>query len=72
MFSMFDLHNVSQDKYNLALKKIQDEKDSMLPTKFQHQYKKAFFEMDRPSQRLKKHALAIVDPRLGDNWWRYV
>ena len=60
-----------QDKYALALKKLQAEKDMMLPADFQQQYKKAFFETDGPSRRMTKHALAIVDPALGDEWWRY-
>ena len=51
-----------QDKYALALKKLQAEKDMMLPADFQQQYKKAFFETDGPSRRMTKHALAIVDP----------
>ena len=43
----------------------------MLPADFQQQYKKAFFETYGPSRRMTKHALAIVDPALGDEWWRY-
>ena len=68
--STYFVYIVTQDKYTLALKKLQAEKDMMLPSEFQQQYKKAFFETDGPSRRMTKHALAIVDPGLGDEWWR--
>lgn len=42
----------------------------MLPTEFQEKYKKAFFDTDAPSRRVTKQALAIVDPRIGHEWWR--
>ncbi|KAI5084187.1 hypothetical protein GOP47_0000356, partial [Adiantum capillus-veneris] len=57
------------DKYAIALKQLQAEKDTMLPSEFQQRYKKSFFEADGLSRRRTKQALAIVDPNLGDEWW---
>ena len=59
-----------QDKYTLALKVLQAERNTMLPVEFEQKYKKAFFETDGPSRRTTKQALAIVDPRIGHEWWR--
>lgn len=48
----------------MALKHIQDEKDTLLPIEFCEKYWKAFFEIDGPNCRLTKQALAIVGWRL--------
>lgn len=42
----------------------------MLPKAFEAAYKKAFWEADEPSKKRTKYVLAMVDPNLGDAWWK--
>ena len=43
----------------------------MSEEEFQNAFRNAFYEADAKSRKATTHAAAIVDPALGNNWFRY-
>lgn len=49
---------------------MQEHRGEMEVKEYENAYRTAFYYADEKSRRATQHAAAIVDPRLGEEWWR--
>ena len=52
--------------------KIFAKKATMQPLEWEDLFKKDFFDVSPKLMKRARYAVSIVDPGLGDQWWRQV
>ena len=73
MMSMnFTMYFFFQAKYSNAIRKVREQKHSLLPMEYEMKYRDAFYKADSKSRKATLHAATIADPNLGEDWWRYL
>lgn len=53
-----------------ALSEVKQQQQSLTEKEYEDKYRMAFYRVDTKSRRITKHAVAIVDPALGIEWWK--
>ena len=63
---------LNKDEYAAKMTKIFAKKSTMAPLEWEELFKKDFFDVSPKLIKRAKYATSIADPRLGDQWWRFV